>query len=266
MDGGIKLAENDNIVVETVDLCKKYYLGDITVPALRGVNLKVKKGEFIVIMGPSGSGKSTLLNMIGGLDNPTSGNVYINGQDISRLSDGALTELRALEIGFIFQFYNLVPVLTAFENVELPMMVNGISEKEGKKRAKELLERVGLADRMHHRPDELSGGQRQRVSIARALANKPSIVLADEPTGDVDTKTGDEILDIMHDLNKNMGVTMIVITHDPTVSEHCDRLIRIIDGQVATDKPTVHEIMSITDEELKVYKGFTVLPQGSPDS
>jgi len=181
MYGGIKLAERDDIVVETVNLNKDYYLGEITVPALRDINLKVKKGEFIVIMGPSGSGKSTLLNMIGGLDNPTSGKVYINGQDISQMSDGTLTELRAQEIGFIFQFYNLVPVLTAFENVELPMMVNGISEKEGKKRAKELLEMVGLADRMHHRPDELSGGQRQRVSIARALANKPSIVLGSNP-------------------------------------------------------------------------------------
>ena len=257
MYGGIRLAERHDIVVETVNLNKDYYLGEITVPALRDINLEVKKGEFIVIMGPSGSGKSTLLNMIGGLDNPTSGKVYINGQDISQMSDGTLTELRAQEIGFIFQFYNLVPVLTAFENVELPMMVNGISEKEGKKRAKELLEMVGLVDRRHHRPDELSGGQRQRVSIARALANKPSIVLADEPTGDVDTRTGDEILELMHDLNKNMGVTFIVITHDPIIAEHCDRLIRIIDGQIATDKPAVHEIMSITDEELKVYKGFT---------
>ncbi|MFX1518338.1 MAG: ABC transporter ATP-binding protein [Promethearchaeota archaeon] len=250
------MVEN-GVIIETVDLCKNYHLGDVIVPALRGINLKVKWGEFIVIMGPSGSGKSTLLNMIGGLDTPTSGKVYINGQDISQMSDGALTELRAQEIGFIFQFYNLVPVLTAFENVELPMMVNGISEKEGKKRAKELLEIVGLADRMHHRPDELSGGQRQRVSIARALANKPSIVLADEPTGDVDTKTGEEILELMHDLNKNMNVTFIVITHDPAIAEHCDRLIRIIDGQIATDKPTVHEILYITDEELRAYKGFT---------
>lgn len=257
MYGGIRLAERDNIVVETVNLNKEYYLGEITVPALRDINLKVKKGEFIVIMGPSGSGKSTLLNMIGGLDNPTSGKVYINGQDISQMSDGTLTELRAKEIGFIFQFYNLVPVLTAFENVELPMMVNGISEKEGKKRAKELLEMVGLADRMHHRPDELSGGQRQRVSIARALANKPSIVLADEPTGDVDTHTGDEILDLMHNLNKNMGVTFIVITHDPNIAEHCDRLIQIIDGQISTDKPTVHEILSITNKELRAYKSIT---------
>ncbi|MFX1520943.1 MAG: ABC transporter ATP-binding protein [Promethearchaeota archaeon] len=254
--------EKGNIVVETVDLKKEYHLGGVIVPALRGINLQVKKGEFIVIMGPSGSGKSTLLHMIGGLDTPTSGNVYINGQDISRLSDGVLTELRAQEIGFIFQFYNLVPVLTAFENVELPMMVNGISEKEGRKRAKELLEMVGLADRMHHRPDELSGGQRQRVSIARALANKPSIVLADEPTGDVDTKTGEEILDIMHDLNEDMGVTFIVITHDPVVAEHCDRLIRIIDGQIATDKPTVNRLLEITDEELRVYKHLTAYMLG----
>ncbi|MFX1520710.1 MAG: ABC transporter ATP-binding protein [Promethearchaeota archaeon] len=249
--------EKGDIVVETVDLTKEYHLGDVIVPALRGVNLQVKRGEFLVIMGPSGSGKSTLLNMVGGLDNPTSGKVYINGQDISKMSDGELTELRAREIGFIFQFYNLVPVLTAIENVELPLMVTGVSEKEGRKRAKELLDLVGLSDRVHHRPDELSGGQRQRVSIARALANDPSIVLADEPTGDVDTHTGDEILDIMHDLNRNMGVTFIVITHDPIVAEHCDRVVRIIDGQIATDKMTARRLLEITDEELKAYKSLT---------
>lgn len=251
------MTETSEIVVETIDLKKEYHLGDVIVPALQGIDLQIKKGEFLVIMGPSGSGKSTLLNMIGGLDNPTAGQVFINGQDISKMSDSSLTELRAREIGFIFQFYNLVPVLTALENVELPMMVTGINEKEGKKRAIELLEMVGLGDRLHHRPDELSGGQRQRVSIARALANTPSIVLADEPTGDVDTKTGDEILDIMHHLNKNMGVTMIVITHDPAVSEHCDRLIRIIDGQIATDKPTAHKLLEISDEELRAYRGIT---------
>lgn len=251
------MTETSEIVVETIGLKKEYHLGDVIVPALQGIDLQIKKREFLVIMGPSGSGKSTLLNMIGGLDNPTSGQVFINGQDISKMSDSSLTELRAREIGFIFQFYNLVPVLTALENVELPMMVTGINEKEGKKRAIELLEMVGLGDRLHHRPDELSGGQRQRVSIARALANNPSIVLADEPTGDVDTKTGDEILDIMHHLNKNMGVTMIVITHDPAVSEHCDRLIRIIDGQIATDKPTARKLLEISDEELRAYRGIT---------
>ncbi|MFX1466289.1 MAG: ABC transporter ATP-binding protein [Promethearchaeota archaeon] len=251
------MTETSEIVVETIGLKKEYHLGDVIVPALQGIDLQIKKREFLVIMGPSGSGKSTLLNMIGGLDNPTSGQVFINGHDISKMSDSSLTELRAREIGFIFQFYNLVPVLTALENVELPMMVTGINEKEGKKRAIELLEMVGLGDRLHHRPDELSGGQRQRVSIARALANNPSIVLADEPTGDVDTKTGDEILDIMHHLNKNMGVTMIVITHDPAVSEHCDRLIRIIDGQIATDKPTARKLLEISDEELRAYRGIT---------
>jgi putative ABC transport system ATP-binding protein len=222
--------EKGDFVVETVDLNKEFHLGDIVVPALRGINFQVKKGEFLVIMGPSGSGKSTLLNMIGGLDNPTSGKVYINGQDISKMSDAALTDLRAREIGFVFQFYNLVPVLTALENVELPLMVTGVSDKDSRKRATELLGLVGLGDRLHHRPDELSGGQRQRVSIARAIANDPAIVLADEPTGDVDTKTGDEILDLMHDLNRNLGTTLIVITHDPAVAEHCDRLVRIVDG------------------------------------
>ena len=249
--------EKGDFVVETVDLNKEFHLGDIIVPALRGINFQVKKGEFLVIMGPSGSGKSTLLNMIGGLDNPTSGKVYINGQDISQMSDAALTDLRAREIGFVFQFYNLVPVLTALENVELPLMVAGVSDKESRKRATELLGLVGLGDRLHHRPDELSGGQRQRVSIARAIANDPAIVLADEPTGDVDTKTGDEILDLMHDLNRNLGTTLIVITHDPAVAEHCDRLVRIVDGQIATDRATARKLMEITDEERQAFEELT---------
>lgn len=250
-NGGAKLNSNGEIVVETIDLKKEYYLGGLVVSALRGVNLQVRKGEFLVIMGPSGSGKSTLLNLLGGLDYPTSGKVLINGQDISQMSDATLTELRAREIGFVFQFYNLVPVLTALENVELPLMIVGMPRKERRKRAKELLEIVGLSDRLKNRPDELSGGQRQRVSIARALANNPSIVLADEPTGDVDTVTGDEILGLMHDLNEKRGVTFIVITHDPIVAEHCDRLIRIIDGQVSTDKMTAKKVMKFTEEEFK---------------
>ncbi len=249
--GGSKLSENSEIVLETIDLKKDYFLGDVVVSALRGVNLQVKKGEFLVIMGPSGSGKSTLLNLLGGLDYPTSGKVLINNQDISKMSDAKLTELRAQEIGFVFQFYNLVPVLTALENVELPLMLIGMPRKERKKYATELLETVGLGDRMNNRPDELSGGQRQRVSIARALANEPSIVLADEPTGDVDTKTGDEILGLMHDLNENRGVTFIVITHDPVVAEHCDRLIRIIDGQISTDKMTATKVLKFSEEEFK---------------
>ncbi len=249
--------EKGDFVVETVDLNKEFHLGDIIVPALRDINFQVKKGEFLVIMGPSGSGKSTLLNMIGGLDHPTSGKVYINGQDISKMSDAALTDLRARDIGFVFQFYNLVPVLTALENVELPLMVTGVSDKESRKRATELLGLVGLGDRMHHRPDELSGGQRQRVSIARAIANDPAIVLADEPTGDVDTKTGDEILDLMHDLNRNLGTTLIVITHDPAVAEHCDRLVRIVDGQIATDRATARKLLEISDEERQAFEELT---------
>ena len=249
--GGANLSVNSENVVETIDLRKDYFLGDVVVSALRGINLQVKKGEFLVIMGPSGSGKSTLLNLLGGLDYPTSGKVLINNQDISKMSDAKLTELRAQEIGFVFQFYNLVPVLTALENVELPLMLIGMPRKERKKYATELLETVGLGDRINNRPDELSGGQRQRVSIARALANNPSIVLADEPTGDVDTQTGDEILDLMHDLNENRGVTFIVITHDPVVAEHCDRLIRIIDGQISTDKMTAQTVLKFTEEEFK---------------
>jgi putative ABC transport system ATP-binding protein len=236
------LNENSDFVVETIDLEKDYFLGGVVVSALRGINLQVKKGEFLVIMGPSGSGKSTLLNLLGGLDYPTSGKVLINNKDISKMPDAKLTELRAEEIGFVFQFYNLVPVLTALENVELPLMLIGMPRKERKKRAIELLETVGLGDRLKNRPDELSGGQRQRVSIARALANNPSIVLADEPTGDVDTKTGDEILGLMHDLNENRGVTFIVITH---------RLIRIIDGQISTDKMTAKKVLKFTEEEFQ---------------
>jgi len=187
-------------------------------------------------VGPSGSGKTTLLNLIGALDKPSQGKVFIEDKDLTTLREGQLTELRRHKIGFVFQFYNLVPVLTAFENVELPMLIAGVPKKEREKRVRHLLEMVGLSDRMGHRPDELSGGEQQRVAIARALANNPSIVLADEPTGDLDTKTGKEVIGALRELAKQAGVTVVVVTHDPVVAEMADRILMMRDGQIRGEK------------------------------
>ena len=205
-------------------------LGDMEVPVLSGINLKIEKGEILVIMGPSGSGKSTLMNLIGCLDRPTGGQVLIRGRDLHRMSDEELAHLRGLEIGFVFQTFNLVPRLTAFENVLLPTFANSKSI-DPRKRAKDLLKLMGLQDRMHHRPGELSGGQSQRVSIARALINDPSILLADEPTGNLDSKTGSEILQIFMDLN-NSGRTIVIVTHDPEIAKYADRVVLVKDGVI----------------------------------
>jgi putative ABC transport system ATP-binding protein len=226
----------DSLVVKMEQVEKVYSLGTVTVHALRGVSLDISKGEFIVVMGPSGSGKTTILNLIGALDKPTKGKVYIEEKDLTTLNEKELTQIRRHKIGFVFQFYNLIPVLTAFENVELPMLIAGVSKREREKRARDLLETVGLAERGDHRPDELSGGEQQRVAISRALANKPSIILADEPTGDLDTKSGAEVMKIMHDLCKREGVTVIAVTHDPTISEVASRILMIRDGQIVEDK------------------------------
>ncbi len=204
--------------------------------ALRGVTLKLQQGEFMVIMGPSGSGKTTLLNIIGTLDKPTSGRALVDGEDITGMNDGQLTKLRRHKIGFVFQFHNLIPVLTALENVELPLITSGAKRKESRDRAMELLSRVGLQDRTDHLPDELSGGEQQRVAIARALANHPRIVLADEPTGDLDMKTGFEIVQLLHSLAKQESSSVVVVTHDPVVAERADRLIEMRDGKI-TEKP-----------------------------
>lgn len=194
--------------------------------------MELKQGEFVVFIGASGSGKTTLLNLIGVLDKPSKGKIYVNDIDITLLKEKELTKLRRGTIGFIFQFYNLIPVLSAFENVELPMLIAGIPAKEREKRAKELLTMVGLADRIHHRPDELSGGEQQRVAIVRALANKPSIVLADEPTGDLDSKTGKEIMRALRDLSSQEGATVIVVTHDPTIASMASRVFEMRDGLI----------------------------------
>jgi len=202
------------------------------VRALDGVSMDVEEGEFVVIMGPSGSGKSTLLNLIGCLDKPTEGEVLINGVETSSLNDNRLTELRRDTIGFIFQTYNLIPTLTALENVELPMIFKGVGRREREERAKELLKNVGLEKEMNRKPNEMSGGQQQRVAIARALANNPKILLCDEPTGNLDTKSGEQVMEIIRHQNEVLGVTVILVTHDPSLAKYGDRVIRLRDGKI----------------------------------
>jgi putative ABC transport system ATP-binding protein len=229
---GEPAVSDGKVIVETRKLVKTYELGDSTVHALRGVNLRIMEGEAVAIMGPSGSGKTTLLNMLGALDTPTSGEVIINGVDISKMTDKELTLIRRHMIGPIFQFYNLIPVLTAFENVELPMIFAGSPKDVRGARVKQLLKVVGLGSRMDHRPDELSGGEQQRVAIARALANNPSIILGDEVTGDLDTKTGEEIVGMLLKLSKDEKRTLIIVTHDPNIGAKMDRILKIRDGQI----------------------------------
>jgi putative ABC transport system ATP-binding protein len=220
-------------IVRTRDLVKQYTLGQHIVKALDGVSLDIYSGEYLSIMGPSGSGKSTLFNMIGGLDKPESGSVFINDTDMAQLSAAELAYLRCHTIGYIFQTFNLIPVMTALENVTLPMVFAGLSSDESLENGLELLKLVGLGDRLHHKPNELSGGQQQRVAIARSLANSPSIVLADEPTGNLDLKTGGEIIKLLKDLNTDRGYTIITATHDLKMLDVSDRIVWIRDGQIA---------------------------------
>ncbi len=226
------MASNE-YVVRTKGLVKIFEMGDQVLRALDGVDLDIKRGEYISIMGPSGSGKSTLFNSIGGLDRPNSGSVFINDVDMAQLDASELAYLRCHTIGYIFQTFNLIPVMTALENVTLPTVFAGMSSDDGIERGIEMLEKVGLGHRLHHRPTELSGGQQQRVAIARALANRPSIVLADEPTGNLDLKTGTEIIELLRELNKNEGVTIISATHDYKMVDVSDRVVWIRDGKIA---------------------------------
>ncbi|MEM2108090.1 MAG: ABC transporter ATP-binding protein [Candidatus Bathyarchaeia archaeon] len=221
-------------LIEAIDLKKTYMLGKVPVEALRGVNLKVESGEFLSILGPSGSGKSTMLNMLGALDKPTSGKLLIDGVDIATLNDNQLSDLRR-RVGFVFQFFNLIPRFTARENVELVMSIGGIGKAERRKRAEELLEAVGLKDRMDHKPAELSGGQQQRVAIARALANNPRFLLMDEPTGNVDSKTAREIMNLIKRLNEERGVTIIMVTHDQHLAREAKRVVQMFDGLITLD-------------------------------
>jgi putative ABC transport system ATP-binding protein len=223
-------------VIELVDITKVYRMGDIEVHALRGVSLTICQGEMVAIMGPSGSGKSTLMNLVGCLDAPTGGIYRLAGADISRFSDDRLAEVRSKRIGFVFQSFNLLPRTEALANVELPLVYSGARPRERRQRALTALQMVGLADRVHHRPNELSGGQQQRVAIARALVNDPRIILADEPTGNLDSKAGAEVMAIFQRLNVEQGITVILVTHEPEIAEHCRRVVRLYDGQIASDE------------------------------
>ncbi|MFB0525093.1 MAG: ABC transporter ATP-binding protein [Phycisphaerae bacterium] len=223
--------KNNTSLVVFERLCKSYQLGIVELQVLRDINLTIKSGEYVAIMGPSGSGKSTILNLLGCLDRPTSGSYSLGGQDVSALDDDELSMIRGARIGFIFQSYNLIQQLNVIENIEVPMYYQGYTERESIERAKELATMVGLGDRVTHRPSELSGGEQQRVAIARALANNPVIILADEPTGNLDSESGAEILNILTDLHKQ-GRTLIIVTHDDYVAQQAQRVIRVLDGQI----------------------------------
>ena len=234
-------------IIETRDLVKVYGDG-AEVRALDGVDVRVARGEFVAVTGPSGSGKSTLLNMIGALDRPTAGQVLVNGQDLSKVRD--LDTFRARTVGFVFQLHNLIPTLNARENLEVPMMGQPGGRARRRRRSKELLELVGLGDRMNHLPNQLSGGQRQRVAIARSLANEPALVLADEPTGNLDSQSGGEIIDLMHRLNKELDMTFIIVTHDLAVARQTHRVLVMQDGKIAHE----HHVGDPYEEDLKAFR------------
>jgi putative ABC transport system ATP-binding protein len=232
-------AESSPVVIETRGLRKDYVLGGETVRAVRGVDLKIHVGEFVALMGPSGSGKTTFMNLLGCLDTPTAGEYWLNGKNVSELSEGQLARIRNKEIGFVFQTFNLLARASSLHNVELPLIYAGVGTKERRRRAVESLEMVGLGDRMGHKPPQLSGGQRQRVAVARALVNRPAILLADEPTGNLDSQTGDEVMAIFTSLNDS-GQTIILVTHEHDIAEHAKRQIFLRDGLVEQDAVTEH--------------------------
>ncbi len=226
-------------MIEFRDLTKVYVMGEEKVPALAGVSLTIERGEYVAVIGPSGSGKSTLMNILGGLDRPTTGSYRFEGEEVGDFGDDALADFRRRRIGFVFQSFQLLPRLTALQNVELPMIYAGLPPAERRARAKELLERVGLGSRMGHRPTQLSGGQQQRVAIARSLANKPDLLLGDEPTGALDTHTGEEVLKLFHELNDE-GLTLVIVTHDPDVAHEAHRRVAFRDGHIVSDER--HEV------------------------
>ncbi len=221
-------------IIQLESICKNYRVGMEVVRALRGVSLSINRNEYVALMGPSGSGKSTLMNILGCLDTPTSGRYFLNGKDVSKLRDNELADIRNKEIGFVFQTFNLLPRSTALDNVALPLIYGGQTKNRRRERALEVMDQVGLSDRTHHRPNELSGGQRQRVAMARALVNHPSIILADEPTGNLDSKTSIEIMGLLQDIHES-GNTIILVTHEEDIAKHAHRIIRLLDGQVESD-------------------------------
>jgi putative ABC transport system ATP-binding protein len=229
-------------MIEIEDITKVYRLGDMEVRALDGVNLRVEEGDWVAIMGPSGSGKSTLMNVIGCLDQPTSGSYKLDQQEVQRMEDDQLAAVRNCKIGFVFQTFNLLARTSALQNVELPLTYAGVSARDRRQRAVAALERVGLGDRLNHRPNELSGGQQQRVAIARALINDPAIILADEPTGNLDSHAGAEIMEIFHQLHAQ-GMTIVMVTHDQNIGSQCKRIVRILDGQITSDERLAKEIV-----------------------
>lgn len=232
---------NNSHVIQIKDLYKIYRMGSTEVQAIRGIDLNIGHNEFVAVMGPSGSGKSTLMNIIGCLDSPTSGEYFLNGKNVSELSDNELAHVRNREIGFVFQTFNLLPRANILANVELPLVYCGVRASDRRQRALETLDHVGLAERVHHKPNELSGGQRQRVAVARALVNNPSILLADEPTGNLDSKTGEEIMELFEDLYQQ-GNTIILVTHEEDIADHARRIIRLRDGKLESDQPMEKKI------------------------
>jgi putative ABC transport system ATP-binding protein len=226
---------DNNFVINAQDLTKTYQMGEVEVHALQGAALQVQPGEYLAIMGPSGSGKSTLMNILGCLDQPSSGQYLLEGVDVAQLADNKLAEIRGKRIGFVFQNFNLLPRTSALSNVELPLIYMGVGLGERRRRASAALEMVGLGDRLHHKPNELSGGQQQRVAIARALVTKPAIIMADEPTGNLDSKSSEEIMGIFQHLNEEQGITIIFVTHEPDIAEHTRRIVRLADGIIVED-------------------------------
>ncbi len=246
-------------IVETSQLTKIYGKDETAVTALNGINLQIEPGTFVAIMGPSGCGKSTLLHLIGGLDKPTSGSIIVEGSDLAKLDDTQLTELRRRKIGFVFQYFNLIPVLSALENAALPLTLDGVKQSEALERAAEWLTRIGLKDRISHRPDELSGGQQQRVAMARALVAEPALVLADEPTGNLDTRASDEIVLLLKQISEQWDRTVVMVTHDPRIAAHADRIIFLKDGSIVDETKLSHKGHKGRDEEDEVRERMGLL-------
>ena len=244
-DQGTSVSQDQDRIIQAIDVVKTYDTGKVQVQALRGVNLVIRRGEMVAIMGPSGCGKTTLLNCLSGLDVVDSGRILVEGVDLATMSDNKKTEYRARRMGFVFQFYNLLPVLSAVENVELPLVVSGVPAREARRRAMEVLDVVHLVEWAHHKPSELSGGQRQRVTIARALVNEPGIVWGDEPTGDLDSVNAGEIMDLLQDLNQKHNQTFVLVTHDLGVAQRTERIIRMQDGQIIRDERVIDRAAGI---------------------